>query len=246
MARQQSDRQAVVRLNYRYTYQYDMVYRMNETTTSLRPTHATGLPTALACAPLGVLRPRDGLGVYTQPSVQFHRLTRRGVLRRIAPGFYAIVPPAMVGTIWKPTLEGAAAGIAAAEFGPHGFALMGISAARLHGAIPRATGLATVATPRRRQALTTLEGATVVFTPVNLKTSELERMGTDLGDCLVTTPEQTALDISHRPALVGDAGVADAAMRALWPRCDQEVLARIAACQRRTAALGRLMERMGS
>lgn len=204
---------------------------------------ATGLPVALSRAPLGVLRPRDARGVYTQPSVQFLRLQQRGLLRLVAPGFYAVVPPPMVGTAWRPTLEGVAAGIAAAEHGPDGFALMGITAARLHGAVPRAVGLATVAVPRRRQGLTTSDGATIAFTPTGLASLDVERMTTDLGACLVTTPEQTVLDLAHRPALAGDDLTADEIVDALWPRCDQQTLTNIADRQRRRAALRRLTRR---
>jgi len=63
---------------------------------------------------------------------------------------------------------------------------------------------------------------------------------TELGQCLVTTPEQTVLDLAHRPDLGHVAEEVQAAITALLPRCDQRTLERIAAEQRLKAALGRV------
>ena len=108
---------------------------------------APGLPAELTRAPLRTVRPRD-LEVYTQPRVQLLRLRRLGLLHRMTAGYYAIVPTDRIGTDWMPTIEGAAAGIAAADFGEDNFALMGLTAARMHRAIPRAVAFAVVAAPR--------------------------------------------------------------------------------------------------
>ena len=51
---------------------------------------ATGLPAALARAHLRTLLPRD-IRSCTQPSLQIMRLERRGLLHRLAHGYYAVV-----------------------------------------------------------------------------------------------------------------------------------------------------------
>jgi hypothetical protein len=68
-----------------------------------------------------------------------------------------VVPQDQIGTNWMPTLEAAAAGIAAARFHPDRAPLMGVSAARLHGALPRALAVAIVAAPARHDPITLLD-----------------------------------------------------------------------------------------
>lgn len=70
-------------------------------------TRASGLPQALAGIAAGVLRPVDGAEVYVQPQAEFLRLEERGLLHRVATGYYARVPPALRGAGWMPTLEAA-------------------------------------------------------------------------------------------------------------------------------------------
>jgi hypothetical protein len=51
---------------------------------------------------------------------------------------------------WTPDLHTAALGIGQADYGTGAVALMGVTAARLHGAIPRALAVAVVAVPKQR------------------------------------------------------------------------------------------------
>ncbi len=67
--------------------------------------------------------------------------------------------------------------------------------------------------------------------------STLKGSGTDLGTALVTTVEQTLLDLAHRPDLGGVP--AEAAVAALWPLADQALLDELAAGQRLRAAIDR-------
>lgn len=62
-----------------------------------------------------------------------------------------------------------------------------------------------------------------------------------MGGCLVTTREQTVLDLAYLP-LPGEMPLAEveAAIRALLPRGDRKTLDRIAAGQRLERALGRV------
>jgi len=112
----------------------------------------TGIPVELAQAPMRTVRARD-VTVYAHARPQLARLENVGLLHRLANGYFAVVPQERVGSAWMPTLEAAAAGIAAADFGARGFALMGISAARMHHVTPRAVGVAVVAAPRRRKTI---------------------------------------------------------------------------------------------
>ena len=199
-----------------------------------------GVPPEIAQAPLRTVRARDVTN-YAQSHKDLARLEARGLLHRLAAGFYTVVPQDRVGSEWRPTLEGAAAGIGAAEFGAGHYALMSLSAARLHRAVPRAIAIATVAAPRIRRSLQMSDPrATVLFRKRDIDALYVELMQTDLGGCLVTTPEQTVLDLAYRPNVVGLEDEAAAAIRALLPRCDQDLMADIA----RTQRLGRAYSRV--
>src|SRR5438874_12539652 len=85
-----------------------------------------------------ILRPRDFDDVYANPGGEFGRLARTGVLDRLAHGYYLLVPEEHRGAFWRPEVEGVALGVTVADYGRDAVALMGPSAARLLGAIPRA------------------------------------------------------------------------------------------------------------
>lgn len=203
-------------------------------------TRSTPIPAALAQAPLRTIRPRDAAAVYSHPRPQLARLTERGLLHRLADGYYVVVPQDMVGRTWIPGLESAAAGLATAIFGPDTIVVMGLSAARLHGAIPRALATAVVAAPRQHRTIAFIDRpATVTFVKRNTSTVDAERIGTELGAILVTTPEQTILDLAHRPALGDNEADVPTAIRALYARSDARHLRRLATEQRRLASLRR-------
>src|ERR1035437_10077247 len=106
----------------------------------------TGLPAALARRPMQTMRPRDVARVYAYPRPQLKRLGERGVMHPLARGHYVVVPPA-ARPGWKPTIEAAAAGVATARFGQDAIVLMGPTAARIHGAVPRAPAVGVVGAP---------------------------------------------------------------------------------------------------
>ena len=68
---------------------------------------------------------------------------------------------------------------------------------------------------------------------------DAERIGTPLGPALVTTPEQTLLDLAHRPELGGASDEVPAAIAVLYQRSDYQRVKALAAQQRRTASLRR-------
>src|SRR5947199_9168537 len=102
------------------------------------PTHAAARVPPVLLRKGRVLRPVDADDVYTNPRGEFARLARRGALHRLAPGLFAVVPDHAVGAAWTPALEAAALAIAGTGGHANDLALMGISAPRTHGAIPRA------------------------------------------------------------------------------------------------------------
>jgi len=204
---------------------------------------STGVPPRLARIPYGVLRPVDAADTYAHPRPQISRLADRGALHRLATGYYAVVPAGRQATEWRPTLEAAAYGIAATTEGPGNVVLMGLSAARLHGAIPRALAVAVVAAPRQRPPVQLADRvAQVLFVRRDTHRLNAERVSTDLGAALVTGVEQTVLDLAHRPDLGGVAPEARAAVRALLPRCDPALLDELATRQRLRAARDRALE----
>jgi predicted transcriptional regulator of viral defense system len=207
--------------------------------------HTPGrLPPVLLRRPLRVLRPQDAADVYAFPRPEFARLAVAGVLHRLANGYYAVTPDDRVDRVWLPELEAAALGIAAADQGADAVTLMGLSAARVHGAIPRALGVAVVAATRHRTTLTlTDRDATVVFARRDVRALDCQRHTNELGQGLVTTVEQTLLDLAARPDLGGLRDEAEAAIHALVPRADRETLRDLATAQRRRATLTRLLGR---
>jgi hypothetical protein len=160
----------------------------------------------------------------------------------VAAGYYVPVPDDQLDRAWFPELESVALGIAAADEGIASVALMGLSAARVHGALPRAVGMAVVAASRHRTALKLADrDATVLFVRRDVTRIDLERRTFDLGQGWVTTVEQTLIDLAARPEL-GDLPMeANEAIRALLPRADRRLLDELAAAQRRRATLDRLL-----
>jgi predicted transcriptional regulator of viral defense system len=201
---------------------------------------STPLPPGLARAPMKTVRPRDAEAIYAHPRAQLVRLSERGLLHRVADGYYVVVPQDMVGRTWTPGLEATAAGIASAIYGPDDVVVMGPSAARLHGAIPRALATATIAVPRQHREIALSDRPAVVrFVKRDTGGLDAERIDTPLGPTLVTTPEQTVLDLAHRPEL-GDVEVdIHAAVAELYARSDQQRLSALASDQRRMASLRR-------
>lgn len=166
------------------------------------------------------------------------RLERRGLLHRLLPGYYVAVPPDRTGQDWRPDLEAAAAGLGSAAYGPGNAVLMGISAARMHGVLPRAIAVAVVAVPRQHAPMhLTDRPATVLFVRRDVDGLDAERLRTELGAALVTGIEQTVLDLARRPELGGMPRESRAAVAALLPRADPGTLDRLAAEQHRRAAL---------
>lgn len=185
-----------------------------------------------------VLRPADAGDVYSNPRAEFARLERSGALHRLAPGLFAAVPDDAIGRAWLPPLEATA--LAIAQTGGHAghAALMGISAARIHAAVPRAVGVAVVAVEHHRRTLhLTDRQAEIHFIRRDLSPLDLQRHRTDLGQGWVTTIEQTLLDLIARPSIGGVPDAAQEAIGSLIPRADIDLLRRLAVAQRRRRAL---------
>ena len=201
---------------------------------------STPIPPGLAQTPMKTIRPRDAGDIYAHPRAELARLTERGLLHRVADGYYVVIPQDMIGRRWIPGLEAAAAGIASAIYGVDDVVVMGPSAARLHGAIPRALATATIAVPRQHREIELYDRPAVVrFVKRHTDLLDAERIDTALGPALVTTPEQTVLDLAHRPEL----GMVDVDIRsaviALLARSDRQRLSALALDQRRAASLRR-------
>ncbi|WP_214371085.1 type IV toxin-antitoxin system AbiEi family antitoxin [Pseudonocardia sp. H11422] len=185
-----------------------------------------------------VLRPIDAQEVYANPRADFARLERRGALHRLAPGLFAAVPDDAVGADWLPPLEAAALAIAGTGGHTGKAALTGISAARVHAAIPRALNVAVVAVARHRRTLQlTDRKAEVLFVRRDVARLDVQRYRTELGQGWVTTVEQTVLDLIARPELGNTPDAAREAIAALIPRADTDLLRELAVAQRRRGAV---------
>ena len=206
----------------------------------MEQTRGTPLPAELARTALRTIRPQDATEVYAHPRPELARLADRGVLHRVAHGYYVVVPQEYVWRAWLPSLEAAAAGIASAIYGADNVVVMGVSAARLHGAIPRALATAIVAVPYRHRPIDLADRpATLRFVQRDTDGLDAERIDTALGPVLVTTPEQTVLDLSRRPLLGNAETEVPAAIATLYRRSDSDRLEELAREQRMVASLRR-------
>lgn len=204
---------------------------------------AVGLPPRLLRRPVRIFNTADAAEVFAHPRPQLARLVAAGVLHRLAGGFYVVVPQEFTGVPWRPGLEAAAGGIAAVLFGSDNAVVMGLSAARLHGAVPRAVASGLVAVPRQHRPIRLLDrDARVVFVARDVDRLDAEMVDTEVGRLLVTGVEQTALDLARRPDLGGAADQAREAAEVLWSRCDPQIVDRIAGEQRLRMAAWRLRE----
>jgi predicted transcriptional regulator of viral defense system len=200
----------------------------------------TSLPVVLVRAPLRTIRAEDAAATYAFPGPELARLADRGLLQRVANGYYIVVPQDMIGREWVPSLEAAAAGIASAIYGATQAILMGISAARVLGAIPRALATAVVAVPDQHRPIRLKDRQSVVrFVKRDTDKLDTERIETPLGSAIVTTPEQTLLDLAHRPQLGDAQDEVPAAITMLYQRSDHQRLKALAADQRLMASLRR-------
>ncbi len=211
------------------------------------PRLSVGVPPALARRRNKVLRPRDVGDVYAHPRPELARLVKAGALASLATGYFVLPPQERLGDRrWRPELEAAALGLAQADYGTEQVALMGVSAARHHGAVPRAVGLAVVAVPKQRPRLETHVG-TVLFVKRDVTRLDLERVDTQVTSGWVTTVEQTLVDLADRPTL---GGLAEpdlaAAVCALSARADWELVRQLARGQHKPAALARAARLAGA
>lgn len=172
----------------------------------------------------------------------FAHLVQRGLLHRIAAGYYALVPSDKIGQSWQPSLEAAAWGIAAADDGPRSVSLMGLSAAKAHGALDATLRAGVIATTRDRTPVNfTDRQAKVLFIRRDPARLRIQRHTTELGQGWITTVEQTMLDLATYPQLGGHRDEALAAVRGLIDKADPHVLTSLATAQRRQGALDRIL-----
>jgi hypothetical protein len=187
------------------------------------------------------VRAPDLAGVYAFPGPALAALARRTVVHRLAHGIYCAVPPEYVGDTWRPSLEATTAAIATALHGDRVPILTGLTAARVHHALPRAIGIGYVAVPDQRRPLRLADrDGEVRFVTRAIANLDAVAVTTELGRTLVTTPEQTVLDLARADPRSEDLD-AQESIEALWPQCDQATLEVIASRQRMRATYSRVV-----
>jgi predicted transcriptional regulator of viral defense system len=198
------------------------------------------IPTEVLQSSQRVLRPRDLGDVYSNPAAELARLASRGVLLRLAHGYYALPPLEWMGNRdWRPAIEAVALGVAQADHGRDATTLAGITAARLLEVVPRALSVGVVAVPVRRRPLPTAAG-TVHFWSRPTSALDLQAVRTELASGWTTTTCQTLLDLADHPRRANvSPATASEAIWALATRCDWSRLRTLAQKQGRMPAYRR-------
>jgi hypothetical protein len=209
-----------------------------------RVMRGTSVPPGALIAPTLMLTGRSAAGVYAQPAAELSRLAKAGAIVKLARGYYAAVPVDKRGTDWTPSVEDIAVGMATAVYGPDRGAAWGLSAARVHGALPRAiaTGFVLGPTQHRPIALTARSGH-IEFRKRDPDRLDLELVTTAVGPGLVTSVEQTILDLSTHD--FEDDDLRTEAVRTLAARADHATLEDLAERTRGHAALRRIRRLIG-
>jgi len=113
----------------------------------------------------------------------------------------------------------------------------------MHQALPRAIGVGYVAVPTQRRPLGLSDrDAEVRFVTRAVDVLDAVAMATELGSALVTTPEQTVLDLARSDPRAQDLE-AQESIDTLLPSCDPHVLEEIAGRQRMRATYARIEAR---
>ena len=195
-------------------------------------------------APTLMVTGRSARGVYAQPAAELARLTRGGATIKLAHGFYAAVPVDKRDRDWLPSLEDMAAGIATAVYGVGNGALWGLSAARVHGALPRALSVGYACGPSQHRPISLVARAgRVEFRRRNPQRLDLDYLGTELGPGLVTSVAQTILDLSSQD-FNGDSEMRSDAVRNLMSVVNVGELTELADRVRGRTALARARKLM--
>lgn len=188
-----------------------------------------------------ILRPRDFEDRWIHDDMA--RMEANGAILRVARGAYVLVPEAQRGPnpTWRPNIERVALGLAAATYGINNVALIGPSAARAHGAIPRSAGIATVSYPSTRpRDIETIVGTVRTYRR-SVDKMDVVRVRNDVIDGFVTSREMTMLDLASKaPKWPISEPSRLEALRLLSTRADRDLLEELAATSRKQTALRRL------
>jgi hypothetical protein len=195
--------------------------------------------------PTLVVTGRSAARAYAQPAAELKRLTEAGALLKVARGIFVAVPVHRRAGDWLPSMEDLALAVAVAVHGVDHGALWGLSAARLHGALPRAIATGFVLGPRQHRAIPlAARPGSVECVKRDPERRDLELVTTEVGPGLVTTVAQTILDLSGRDFHAED-DLRREAVRALMVRVDVAELEDLARRVRGNAALRRA-QRLGA
>ncbi|NMM18266.1 MAG: hypothetical protein HHJ14_14430 [Cellulomonas sp.] len=186
----------------------------------------------IAARPMRVVRPVDLEAVYVNPRAVLAKQATNGTVHKVARGVFVAPPDTVRDPLrWRPGFEAAAGAVGTATFGPDAIVAVGMTAARMHGVVPRARAVADLAAPARHRPvkLTDRPHGIVRFVTRDIGALDTRPMATELGALRVTTPEQTLVDLAAH-VNHNDPDVRDA-MRALARKVDWDKVHAIAAHQ---------------
>jgi len=180
------------------------------------------MPVAITGAALRTVRPKMLREVYANPEKELVRLRDTGRVVQIARGTYVAKPDDIPAEReWYPSFEAAAMAYATAAYGNRIPVLFALGAARFHHAIPRAINVTVVAVPTTHREVRLTTGGRIVFTVRDTSTIQARPERTELGLAMVSTPEQTLVDLIRYPNLGGMPSEAMAAARVLRDSVDE-------------------------
>lgn len=194
---------------------------------TLRMDGGQRLRRALRPGPLGAVGADALKPYYANPRKALADAAADGRLHRVARGVY-LPRPRTATDRWKPAIETAAAAVGAVAMGQP-IPLMGLSAARMHKALPRALGRAWVASPRTHRPVELADGGVVSFVMRRrFDALDVETIGSELGPLTVTTVEQTILDLMRGLGAAGMENELEHVVMALADQTDPGRVHRVA------------------
>lgn len=199
------------------------------------------VPSGALVHPTLMVTVQSASAVYAHPAGEVKRLEATGALLKVARGYYIAVPIHKRNGHWLPSMEAIAAGMSVSIYGPDDGAIWGLSAARIHGCLPRAISTGYACGPRQHRKIDLVaRDGDVQFMKRDTERLDLELFNSEIGPALVTSVAQTILDLGRRE-FNAESSTRTEVVRNLMSQVDTSELINLAARSRGQTALKRAL-----